>query len=307
MAASEFVIEARNLVKIYGERVVVKGIDLQISTGECFGILGPNGAGKSSALRMMYCASPTTSGKLSVLGLNPNVQGRILKGRIGIVPQDDNLDSDFTVFDNLYLYAIYHSIGSKEARGRIEELLDLMKLQDHRDFKIDQLSGGLRRRVTLARALINSPQLLFLDEPTTGLDPNARIWIWDLLQELKQQGRTLIITTHYMEEAEQICDRVAIMDHGKILSIGTPRELIAAKVGSEVIEFKFVPAELDYLIKRIDGRYDYQVLKTKMNLFLKPGQSSKESIEMLPNKHVVIRPASLGDVFLKIAGYDLRD
>lgn len=301
------VIEARNLHKKYGDKEVVSGLNLEIRQGECFGLLGPNGAGKTSTMRMMYCASPITEGEVFVLGLNTRLQGSKIKSRIGIVPQEDGLDPDFTVHDNLFLYSMYHSLEEKVARERIEHLLQFMKLEEHKDFRVEKLSGGLRRRLTIARALLNEPGVLFLDEPTTGLDPNARLWVWDTLSAMKSQGRTIVLTTHYMEEAEEMCDRVAIMDHGKILAINEPKKLIREQIGREVVEFVIDPREQDYLVKRIQDKYQFQTLNNRIRLFLKDGQDAKEALELCPNKNVVIRPASLGDVFLKLAGYDLRD
>ena len=301
------VIEARNLFKKYGDKTVVRGLNLEIRDGECFGLLGPNGAGKTSTMRMLYCASPITEGEVFVLGLNAKQQFTSVKARIGIVPQEDGLDPDFTVHDNLYLYGLYHSLAENVARERIAHLLQFMKLEEHKDYRVDKLSGGLRRRLTIARALLNEPKVLFLDEPTTGLDPNARLWIWDSLAAMKAQGRTLVLTTHYMEEAEQMCDRVGIMDHGQLLTMGEPKQLIREHIGREVVEFVVEPREQDYLVKRLTGKYEFQNLNNRMRLFLKQGQEAKEALDFAPNKNVIIRPASLGDVFLKLAGYDLRD
>jgi lipooligosaccharide transport system ATP-binding protein len=301
------VIEVRNLVKKYVDKPVVQGVSLEIQHGECFGLLGPNGAGKSTMMRILYCVSPMTAGEVFVLGLNVRDQERVIKSRIGIVPQEDGLDPDFTAYDNLYLYSLYHSVPTAKARLKIEKLMEAMKLEEHRDFRVDQLSGGLRRRLTIARALINDPQVLFLDEPTTGLDPNARLWIWDTLAGMKREGRTLVLTTHYMEEAEQLCDRVAIMDNGRILAVGSPQELISEHIGHEVVEFMYDPKEHDYLTKRLEPHYEFQTLNNRMRLFLQSNQNARETLDLFPNKNILIRPASLGDVFLKLAGYDLRD
>ncbi len=220
-------IEARALTKRFGGFVAVDGIDFRIEAGEAFGFLGPNGAGKSSTMRMIGCVSPVTGGTLRVLGLDPAVDGPRIRARLGVVPQEDNLDTELTVWDNLMIYGRYFDLARPEIRRRAEELLEFVQLSDRRDSRVDPLSGGMKRRLTIARALINQPEVLLLDEPTTGLDPQARHMLWERLYRLKQTGVTLVLTTHYMDEAEQLCDRLVIMDRGQIVAEGSPAALVA--------------------------------------------------------------------------------
>jgi lipooligosaccharide transport system ATP-binding protein len=235
-------IEARQLTKQFGEFTAVDAIDFAVEDGESFGFLGPNGAGKTSTMRMIGAVSPVSSGSLSVLGLDPEHQGPQLRARLGVVPQEDNLDQELTVYDNLMMYGRYFDLSRAVIKERIEELLDFVQLADKRKSKVDALSGGMKRRLTIARGLINEPDLLILDEPTTGLDPQARHVLWDRLYRLKQQGVTLIITTHYMDEAEQLCDRLVIMDKAKIVAEGSPRALIEEYAGRESSRFGSHPA-----------------------------------------------------------------
>ncbi|MCB0415203.1 MAG: ABC transporter ATP-binding protein, partial [Bdellovibrionales bacterium] len=229
-------IEVRNLVKSYGQVVAVNKINFSINRGECFGIIGPNGAGKSSLLRMLYCTTLQDSGELYILGLNSRSSYSEIKGRIGVVPQDDGLDPDFTVLDNLLVYARFFGIPMAEAKSRAHRLLRILKLEEYEKYRCDQLSGGLRRRLSIARAMLNKPEVLFLDEPTTGLDPQARYFVWESIEALKKEKITILLTTHYMEEAEQSCDRIMIMDKGSIIGEGLPSQLIQNHVGSEIIE-----------------------------------------------------------------------
>ena len=235
-------VEAHALTKEFGGFVAVDGIDFAIRPGEAFGFLGPNGAGKSSTMRMIGCVSPVTSGELRVLGLDPKDDGPTIRGRIGVVPQEDNHDTELTVWDNLLIYGRYFDLPRPLIKERAEELLDFVQLTDRRDSKVDPLSGGMKRRLTIARALINQPELLLLDEPTTGLDPQARHLVWERLYRLKQTGTTLVLTTHYMDEAEQLCDRLVIMDRGRIVAEGAPRNLIAEHATREVVEVRFETA-----------------------------------------------------------------
>src|SRR5882757_10820682 len=219
-------VEARALTKRFGAFVAVDGIDFTIEPGEAFGFLGPNGAGKTSTMRMIGCVSPRSGGRLTVLGLDPEHDGAQIRARLGVVPQEDNLDTELSVWDNLMIYGRYFDLPRPEIRRRAEELLDFVQLSDRRDSRVEPLSGGMKRRLTIARALINQPEVLLLDEPTTGLDPQARHMLWERLYRLKQQGTTLVLTTHYMDEAEQLCDRLVIMDGGQIVAEGSPRELV---------------------------------------------------------------------------------
>jgi lipooligosaccharide transport system ATP-binding protein len=306
---SQVLIEARALTKRFGDLVAVDGIDFEVVRGECFGLLGPNGAGKTSTIRMICCVSPMSGGRLRVLGMDPAVEPRAIKARLGVVPQDDNLDSDLSVTENLRAYARYFDIPSKEAAERADEVLSLMALTDKTDEQIGNLSGGMKRRLTVARALISRPELLILDEPTTGLDPQARQLFWRKLRQLKREGMTMLLTTHYMEEAAQLCDRINIMDGSKIIARGTPDELVETIIGRHVIEVHLggveeAPAGVRDLIK------DFEVEETEDVLFVfeRDGlDMSSVDIAALEamNTDVIYRRASLEDVFLRLTGREL--
>src|SRR5437660_389927 len=247
-------IRARGLVKRFGDFTAVDGIDFELRRGEAFGFLGPNGAGKSSTMRMIGCVSPPTGGELSILGLDPVADGAVIRARLGVVPQEDTLDLELTVRENLLVYGRYFGLSREVIRERTAHLLDFVQLSDRAGDQVEPLSGGMKRRLTIARSLINEPEILLLDEPTTGLDPQARHAVWDRLFRLKQQGVTLILTTHYMDEAEQLCDRLVVMDAGKIAAEGSPRELIGRYSTREVVELRF-PAEErpEEVASRMDG------------------------------------------------------
>jgi lipooligosaccharide transport system ATP-binding protein len=301
-------IEIKDVTKKYDDRLAVDGISLEIQKGECFGLLGPNGAGKSTMMKMMYCSALVTSGELYVLGLNVKKNYREIKSRIGVVPQEDGLDPDFTVLENLLVYASYHNIIKAEAELRAQALLRLMKLEEYQDRSVETLSGGMRRRLAIARGLMNSPEVIFLDEPTTGLDPQARIWIWDFFKHLKSEKSTLVLTTHYMEEAEQMCDRVAIMDNGKILTVGRPVDLIRELIGKEVVEFDTNPVDLNYYLGRLRAEgYAYQVIKDTVSVLIKEHQEGRKVVDLIASDKIYIRKPTLNDVFLKLAGHQLRD
>ncbi|XGC80982.1 ABC transporter ATP-binding protein [Bdellovibrio bacteriovorus] len=301
-------IEIKDLTKKYADKVAVDGINLEIYKGECFGILGPNGAGKSTTMKMMYCSALVTSGELYVLGLNVKKNYREIKTRIGVVPQEDGLDPDFTVLENLLVYASFHNIPKADAELRAQALLRLMKLEEYKDRSVETLSGGMKRRLAIARGLINSPEVIFLDEPTTGLDPQARIWIWDFFKNLKSQKSTLVLTTHYMEEAEQMCDRVAVIDNGKILTIGKPKDLIRDLIGKEVVEFDTNPVDLNYYLGRLRSEgYSYQVIKDTVSVLIKENQEGRKVVDLIASDKIFIRKPTLNDVFLKLAGHQLRD
>lgn len=301
-------IEIKDLVKKYDDKIAVNGINLEIYKGECFGILGPNGAGKSTTMKLMYCSALITSGELYVLGLNVKKNFREIKSRIGIVPQDDGLDPDFSVLENLLVYSNFHNIPPKEAEERSQELLRMMKLEEYQHRSVETLSGGMKRRLAIARSLLNSPELVFLDEPTTGLDPQARIWIWDFFKNFKSEQNTIVLTTHYMEEAEQMCDRVAIIDDGKILTIGEPRKLIADLIGQEVVEFEVSQSDLGYYLGRLkEQEYRYQVIQNTIMVMVQKGQDSRKVMDLVSSHNIYIRRPTLNDVFLKLAGYQLRD
>src|SRR5829696_7223979 len=232
-------IHARGLVKRFGELVAVDGIDLDVRRGEAFGFLGPNGAGKSSTMRMIGCVSPVTDGTLRILGQDPASHGAQIRARLGVVPQQDTLDFELTVRENVLIYGRYFGLSRRELKPKIDELLDFVQLTERAGDKVEPLSGGMKRRLTIARSLVNDPELLLLDEPTTGLDPQARHVVWDRLFRLKQRGVTLVLTTHYMDEAEQLCDRLVVMDHGRIVAEGSPRQLIEQFSTREVVEVRF--------------------------------------------------------------------
>src|SRR5690348_2207116 len=235
----ESLIRAQGLVKQFGDFTAVDGIDVEVRRGEAFGFLGPNGAGKSSTMRMIGCVSPPTDGVLRILGLDPRRDGPRIRAKLGVCPQLDNLDIELTVRENLTTYARFFGIARKEARRRADELLDFVQLSERADSKVEPLSGGMKRRLTIARALVNEPEMVLLDEPTTGLDPQARHLVWERLFRLKQQGVTLVLTTHYMDEAEQLCDRLVVMDGGRIVAEGSPRALIEQHSTREVVELRF--------------------------------------------------------------------
>jgi lipooligosaccharide transport system ATP-binding protein len=301
-------IEATQLTKRFGDFVAVAGIDVTVTRGEAFGFLGPNGAGKSSTMRMIGCTSPRTSGELRILGLDPNVDGARIRARLGVVPQEDTLDMELTVLDNLIIYGRYFDLPRKVARSRAEELLDFAQLTDRAKAKVQTLSGGMRRRLTIARALINEPDLLLLDEPTTGLDPQARHVLWDRLYRLKQQGVTLVLTTHYMDEAEQLCDRLVVMDKGVIAAEGTPLELIAAHSSREVVELRFSADENAAMADRVHDLADrVEVLPDRVLLYADDGDAVAEAVSHrgLHAQTVLVRRSSLEDVFLRLTGRSL--
>ena len=304
-------IEARALTKRFGSFVAVDGIDFAIEPGEAFGFLGPNGAGKTSTMRMIGCVSPRSGGDLRVLGLDPARDGPEIRARIGVVPQEDNLDTELTVWDNLMIYGRYFDLPRQEIRDRSAELLEFVQLSDRRDSRVDPLSGGMRRRLTIARSLINRPELLLLDEPTTGLDPQARHLLWDRLYQLKRSGVTLVLTTHYMDEAEQLCDRLVIMDNAKIVAEGSPRQLIVDNVTREVVEVR-LPIEADAVaeiakLKRLADRIE--PLADRVLLYTDDGDATSSAVakEGFDLDTVLVRRASLEDVFLILTGRTLED
>ena len=251
--ADEPLIQARGLVKRFGDFVAVNGIDVDVNPGEAFGFLGPNGAGKSSTMRMIGCVSPPSAGTLRILGMDPVRDGPSIRARLGVCPQQDSLDPELTVTENLTVYARYFGIARNVARERAAELLDFVQLSERAGDKVEPLSGGMKRRLTIARALVNEPDLVLLDEPTTGLDPQARHLVWERLFRLKQRGVTLVLTTHYMDEAEQLCDRLVVMDKGKIVAEGSPRQLIDQHSTREVLELRFGDESLDTFVGKLHG------------------------------------------------------
>jgi lipooligosaccharide transport system ATP-binding protein len=306
----ESIVQARGLTKKFGDFVAVDAIDFDIVKGEAFGFLGPNGAGKTSTMKMITTVSPITEGKLTVLGLDPTTQGRSIRQRIGVVPQEDNLDLELTVYENLYVYGRYHDMNRADIRRRIGELLEFAQLTDRAKSTVEPLSGGMKRRLTIARALINDPQLVILDEPTTGLDPQARHALWDRLYRLKQQGATLIITTHYMDEAEQLCDRLVVMDKGVIAAEGSPRELISKYAPREVVELRFRDDEQDRAVLKLDGlAHSSEVLADRVLLYTDDAEATQHEMgeRGIHPEQVLVRRSSLEDVFLKLTGRRLID
>ncbi|MCU1501673.1 MAG: transporter related [Ilumatobacteraceae bacterium] len=303
-------IEARALTKRFGDFVAVAGIDVTVRPGEAFGFLGPNGAGKSSTMRMIGCTSPRSGGELRILGLDPDTHGAQIRSRLGVVPQDDTLDNELTVFDNLLIYGRYFDLSRKVARQRAEELLDFAQLSDRAKARVQTLSGGMKRRLTIARALINEPQVLLLDEPTTGLDPQARHVLWDRLYRLKQQGVTLVLTTHYMDEAEQLCDRLVVMDKGRIAAEGTPLQLIAEHSSREVVELRFAPDRNEVMADKVaDLAERIEVLPDRVLLYADDGDAVAETVSQrgLRPETVLVRRSTLEDVFLRLTGRTLVD
>jgi lipooligosaccharide transport system ATP-binding protein len=303
----EILVEAEKLTKKFGDLTAVGGINFEILKGENFGFLGPNGAGKTTTMKMIQGISPLTGGKLILAGMDVTENGREIKRIVGVAPQDDNLDPDFTVFQNLIVYARYFDIPKETAKTKADELLGFMQLAEKKDVIITALSGGMRRRLILARALMNEPQILILDEPTTGLDPQARHLIWTKIRNLKKQGVTVILTTHYMDEAAQLCDRIIIMDHGKIIEKGKPAELVKKHVGEEVLEVLYSEEAMDCLKQYFpDARID--IVDDRIHIFAnKPRGVLAKVLEEASFKGAAIRDSNLEDVFLKLAGRSLRD
>jgi lipooligosaccharide transport system ATP-binding protein len=303
-------ITATGLTKKFDDLVAVDGIDFHVDQGESFGFLGPNGAGKTSAMRMIGAVSPITGGELTVLGLDPETDGPELRGKLGVVPQEDNLDQELTVRENLLMYGRYFGLPKDVIEERIEELLEFSQLTEKADSKVEALSGGMKRRLTIARGLINDPEMLILDEPTTGLDPQARHVLWDRLYRLKQKGVTLLITTHYMDEAEQLCDRLVIMDKGKIVAEGSPRSLIEDYSRPEVVELRFPVGVLEEIAGSLEGLAPrVEVLADRALLYTDDADATVEKVhaEGLEPETILVRRSTLEDVFLRLTGRTLDD
>jgi lipooligosaccharide transport system ATP-binding protein len=307
---SEALVQARGLTKRFGEMEAVRGIDLDVSRGEVFGFLGPNGAGKSSTMRMIACVSPRGSGSLQVLGMDPRTDGPRIRARIGVVPQQDNLDLELTVRQNLEIYGRYFGLPRATVRTKATELLEFAQLTDRAGDAVDPLSGGMKRRLTIARSLVNEPELLLLDEPTTGLDPQARHLLWDRLYRLKQRGVTQLITTHYMDEAEQLCDRLVVMDGGVISAEGSPGELIERYCTREVVELRFPPD-----VRRPDDEVftaaaeRVERLPDRVLLYAEDGEAALRAVhgQGVRPQTSLVRRATLEDVFLRLTGRSLVD
>jgi len=306
----EVVIHAKDLRKTYKDFVAVDGINFDVYRGESFGLLGPNGAGKSTTMKMISSVSQRTSGDLEILGKEPNTQGPEIRAHLGVVPQKDLLDRELKVWENLMVYGRYFGLSRKWLKVKIEELLDFAQLQEKRNAKADDLSGGMQRRLAIARGLVNEPEILLLDEPTTGLDPQARHILWDRLFRLKEQGVTLVITTHYMDEAEQLCDRLIVMDKGQIMAEGSPAELIKKYSSREVVELRFGTDKNEQVAKDLEGMGErMEILPDRILIYAEKGEELLTKI-IESGKHPVtslVRRSSLEDVFLRLTGRTLID
>ncbi|MET8358114.1 ABC transporter ATP-binding protein [Micromonospora sp. NPDC005171] len=310
MTSGRPLIQARGLVKRFGDFTAVDGIDVEVRPGEAFGFLGPNGAGKSSTMRMVGCISPPSGGELRILDMDPVADGPAIRARLGVCPQLDNLDPELTVRENLTVYARYFGISRRAARERAAELLDFVQLTERADSKVEPLSGGMKRRLTIARALVNDPEIVLLDEPTTGLDPQARHLVWERLFRLKQQGVTLVLTTHYMDEAEQLCDRLVVMDGGRIVAEGSPRALIEQHSTREVVELRFAAESQEPFAGKLDGLGErVEVLPDRVLLYVPDGDAAVAEVAALGLQpaNVLVRRSGLEDVFLHLTGRTLVD
>ncbi|MGG5260496.1 ABC transporter ATP-binding protein [Phycicoccus avicenniae] len=308
--SDDVLLQARGLTKTFGDFTAVDGIDVQVMRGEAFGFLGPNGAGKSSTMKMVGCVSPVSGGELSILGMDPATDGPAIRARLGVCPQQDMLDEDLSVEENLWVYGRFFGLSRREVRARTDELLDFAQLTERRHDRVEPLSGGMKRRLTIARALVNDPEVLLLDEPTTGLDPQARHVLWDRLYRLKREGVTLIITTHYMDEAEQLCDRLVVMDHGRIVAEGSPRELIDTYSTREVVELRFAVDEQERHVEAVSGAAErVEELPDRLLVYTADGD---DTLAALHDRGVrplsaLVRRSTLEDVFLHLTGRSLVD
>jgi lipooligosaccharide transport system ATP-binding protein len=303
-------IQARALTKRFGNITAVDGIDVDVHRGEAFGFLGPNGAGKSSTMRMIGCVSPPSDGYLSILGLDPRSDGPRIRARLGVVPQRDTLDEELTVRENVVVYARYFGIPTAKALAKADELLDFAQLTERASSKVEPLSGGMKRRLTIARSLVNDPEILLLDEPTTGLDPQARHVLWDRLFRLKRQGVTLVLTTHYMDEAEQLCDRLVVMDGGRIVAEGSPRSLIEQWSTREVVELRFLADDHAPFAPAAQGLGErVEILPDRLLVYTDDGDGAAEALAArgLHPLSVLVRRSTLEDVFLRLTGRTLVD
>ncbi len=305
---SEELIIARGLTKKFGDFTAVDGIDFSVYKGESFGLLGPNGAGKSTTMRIIGATSQRTSGEISILGKDPEKFGPQIRAHLGVIPQKDNLDEQLSVTENLYIYGRYFGLSSKFIKGKIEELLEFAQLEEKRDAKVESLSGGMKRRLTIARALVSEPDILMLDEPTTGLDPQARHILWDRLFRLKEKGVTLVITTHFMDEAEQLCERLIVIDRGKIMAEGSPADLIKRYSSKEVLELRFGSENNETVADQLRDKCErLEVLPDRILLYSEDAEHVLEEI-MRTGMHPrtsLVRRSSLEDVFLRLTGRTL--
>ncbi len=305
---SEELIVARGLTKKFGDFTAVDGIDFTVKRGESFGLLGPNGAGKSTTMRIIGATSQRTSGEITILGKDPEKFGPQIRAHLGVIPQKDNLDEQLTVTQNLYIYGRYFGLSNKFIKGKIEELLEFAQLEEKRDAKVDSLSGGMKRRLTIARALVSEPDILMLDEPTTGLDPQARHILWDRLFRLKEKGVTLVITTHFMDEAEQLCERLIVIDRGKIMAEGSPADLIKRYSSKEVLELRFGSENNETVADKLRDKCErIEVLPDRVLLYSEDAEHVLEEIVRsgMQPKTSLVRRSSLEDVFLRLTGRTL--
>ncbi len=301
-------VQIKGLIKTFGDLKALDGISFDVKQGECFGLLGPNGAGKSTALKMIYGHAQPSGGDVFVLGMNVKDSGREIRSRIGVVPQDEGLDQELTVRENLLIFSKFFGVAPKTAQARAMDLLKMVRLDEMLDHRVEALSGGMKRRLAIARSLLNHPELLILDEPTVGLDPQVRLWIWEFLQKVKEQGSTVVLTTHYMEEAESLCDRLAIIDKGKILAIGSPKELIQAHLQENMVEFEVESADINYYLHRIkEKRLSYFVVGRQVFVPVATDLIARETMSMVSSRKISFRKTTLSDVFLSLAGHDLRE
>jgi lipooligosaccharide transport system ATP-binding protein len=304
-------VAARGVRKTYGSRVAVDGLDVEVRPRECFGFLGPNGAGKSTTMRMLCCLSRRDAGELTVLGLDPDREPRALKRRLGVVPQEINLDLELSVRENLLVYARYFDVPRERAERRADELLAFVRLTERAADEVERLSGGMKRRLQIARALVNDPELILLDEPTTGLDPQARHLVWERLRALRERGVTLVLTTHYMDEAERLCDRLVVMDHGRVVRQGAPAELVRAEVGREVLELAVPESAAAELLARAGAlARGHQVRPGRLTLHCDDAEALHAALRAPgapPSELITARRATLEDVFLALTGRSLRE
>jgi lipooligosaccharide transport system ATP-binding protein len=307
---SKPLVSAKDLTKKFGDFIAVDSVSFEIHPGEAFGFLGPNGAGKTSTMKMISSVSPVTSGELKVFGLDPGTDGKQLRSRLGVVPQEDNLDMELTVAENLYIYGRYHDLPRAVIKQRTEELLAFAELTERANAEVNSLSGGMKRRLTIARALINDPDMVILDEPTTGLDPQARHVLWDRLYRLKREGATLIITTHYMDEAEQLCDRLVVMDKAKIVAEGSPPDLIQQYAPREVVELRFAPDENERHLEQLDAfAARIEALADRVLLYTEDADKTLAAVHDagIVTEAALVRRSTLEDVFLRLTGRGLTD
>jgi lipooligosaccharide transport system ATP-binding protein len=303
-------VEARGLEKRFQATVAVDGIHLEIPVGGCFGFLGPNGAGKTTTIKMITCVSPPTAGGLHVLGLDVRRDRRAIKARLGVVPQGMTLDGDLTARENLLSFGAYHSLPRRKAEQRADELLEFAQLSERADAEVEELSGGMQRRMLIARALVNDPELLVLDEPTTGLDPQARHLVWERLRRLKRSGKTLLLTTHYMEEAAQLCDQIVVLDHGHVIARGTPRELVRENVAPRVVEVQGIETAADDVVRIARPlAQEVEAVGDRVLIYAADGEEIASRIRDagVPHQALILREATLEDVFLRLTGHALVD